>query len=61
MIKDPHTDCGHKGEKITDNKIAEHYGNISMTVMKSFVSQYEGVLKKTKRAITPALLSGLLL
>lgn len=38
MIKDPHTDCGHKGEKITDKKIAEHYGNISMTVMKSFVS-----------------------
>lgn len=26
IIKDLHTACGHKGEKKTYKKIAEHYG-----------------------------------
>lgn len=50
IIKDLHTDCGHKGEKKTDKKIAEHYGNISMTVMKSFVSQYERCVEKNEKS-----------
>lgn len=61
IIKDLHTDCGHKDEKKTDKKIAEHYGNISMTVMKSFVSQYERCVEKNKKSNNAGIFSGLLL
>lgn len=59
IIKDLHTACGHKGEKKTYKKIAEHYGNIPMTVIKSFIRQCGRCAEKSKKATTPALLLGL--
>lgn len=50
IIKDLHTACGHKGEKKTYKKISEHYANIPMTVIKSFISQCERCAEKSKKS-----------
>lgn len=49
IIRDLHTACGHKGEKKNYKKVAEHYANIPMVIIKQFIEQCERCTEKTKK------------
>ncbi|XP_030765493.1 KRAB-A domain-containing protein 2-like [Sitophilus oryzae] len=49
IIRDLHNACGHKGEKKTYKKVAEHYANIPMVIIKQFIEQCERCTEKTKK------------
>lgn len=49
IIRDLHVACGHKGEKKTYKKVAEHYANIPMFMIKRYIQQCERCTEKTKK------------
>lgn len=50
VIRDLHVACGHKGEKKTYKKVAEHYANIPMFMIKRHIQQCERCTEKTKKS-----------
>lgn len=52
VIRDLHAACGHKGEKKTYKKVAEHYANITMQMIKQIIEQCERCAEKSKKTNT---------
>lgn len=49
IIRDMHVATGHKGETKTHKKIKEHYANIPMAAVKSFIENCERCAEKSKK------------
>lgn len=52
IIRDMHVASGHKGETKTHKKIMEHYSNITMADVKTYIANCERCAEKSKKKCT---------